>query len=617
MDHSKQKELKNNLLFRRKAYSELVHQIKSLSSANPPCICGTGLTGQYSVHNNRPERDMLHALDVERGSKSMMMESSSGKHALTTSSRLESSSTSVPFSEEQHQSTPLCFEDRMSMLLLLLLYTLQGIPMGLCGSIPLILKEKGVTYEGLSLFSLVSLPFSLKLLWAPLVDSCYLYRIGRRKTWLVPVQFLTGGLMIYGAKFINTWMGNGSSSNGVADANAAATMPDVSTLSTFFFILYFLMATQDIAVDGWAITMLSRENVGYASVCNSIGQAFGFFVANQGFIALSDETWCRRHLGLPEGEVFLELAGFMEFWGWVFIVTTFLVWIFKSEKPLDPNDEPGTLLETFHQVYQIFRLKSVQTVCVILLTAKIAFAPADSVSGFKLQDYGMPKADIATISPLLLLVGLLLPAITSRAVSNKPLDMYMWGMPLKILTSLLGWVMVQYTSSAYGGGKSPSMLFFASLVTIMVLHEVAGNLMFISSMSFFAKISDPSIGGTYMTLLNTISNLGSKWPNSMALWLLPKLTSSTCQSISSTTQQIKYFDDIDCAHTKKACEAAGGTCHMHLDGYTVQIAGATIVGIIWIILMRERVLLLQHIPVNDWLVTNNNRAGTNDSRRKD
>ena len=60
-------------------------------------------------------------------------------------------------------------DDRLSIVILLVLYTLQGIPMGLCGSIPLILKEKGVSYESLSLFSLVSLPFSLKLLWAPVV----------------------------------------------------------------------------------------------------------------------------------------------------------------------------------------------------------------------------------------------------------------------------------------------------------------------------------------------------------------------------------------------------------------------------------------------------------------
>jgi hypothetical protein len=40
------------------------------------------------------------------------------------------------------------WNDRVNMFLLLVLYTLQGIPMGLCGSIPLILKERKVSYEG-------------------------------------------------------------------------------------------------------------------------------------------------------------------------------------------------------------------------------------------------------------------------------------------------------------------------------------------------------------------------------------------------------------------------------------------------------------------------------------
>ena len=32
--------------------------------------------------------------------------------------------------------------------------------------------------------------------------------------------------------------------------------------------------------------------------------------------------------------------------------------------------------------------------------------------------------------------------------------------------------------------------------------------MFVSQMAFFAQVSDPAIGGTYMTLLNTITNFG-------------------------------------------------------------------------------------------------------------
>ena len=186
-------------------------------------------------------------------------------------------SDSIDSKKESTAANPLSMEDRIGMIVLLLLYTLQGIPMGLCGSIPLIMKERGVSYEGLSLFSLVSVPFSLKLIWAPLVDSCYFKSIGRRKTWIIPVQILTGIVMLGAAPYVDSWMGNLDSA---ADGDFVG--PQVAVLTTFFLFLYFLMATQDIIVDGWALTILSRENVGYASVCNSIGQSFGYFIANQG-----------------------------------------------------------------------------------------------------------------------------------------------------------------------------------------------------------------------------------------------------------------------------------------------------------------------------------------------
>lgn len=47
-------------------------------------------------------------------------------------------------------------------------------------------------------------------------------------------------------------------------------------------------------------------------------------------------------------------------------------------------------------------------------------------------------------------------------------------------------------------------------------------------MAFFAKISDPAVGGTYMTLLNTICNLGGNWPTAIVLWLVDVLTIRQC-----------------------------------------------------------------------------------------
>lgn len=53
--------------------------------------------------------------------------------------------------------------------------------------------------------------------------------------------------------------------------------------------------------------------------------------------------------------------------------------------------------------------------------------------------------------------------------------------------------------------------------------------MYVSIMAFFAKVSDSSVGGTYMTLLNTVTNLGGNWPSMLALYFVDPLTWKECQ----------------------------------------------------------------------------------------
>ena len=133
------------------------------------------------------------------------------------------------------------------------------------------------------------------------------------------------------------------------------------------------------------------------------------------------------------------------------------------------------------------------------------------------------------------------------------------------------------------------------------MHEVAGTLIFISLMTFFTKVSDPNIGGTYMTFLNTVSNLGSKWPNSVALWFQPKLTIASCQL---TTDGIVSLLNVSCAADGgKSCTIAGGTCLTYLDGYTVQTVACITFGILWIVFLRDMVSRVQALPFSDWMVT--------------
>ena len=139
--------------------------------------------------------------------------------------------------------------DRKSIALLTFLYVLQGIPLGLAGSIPYLLQSRQVNYKDQAMFSFVYWPFSIKLLWAPIVDSAYFASFGRRKSWLVPVQYLIGIFMFVLSGHVNELLGDSESTE--AGAN-------VRLLTVVFFMLNFLAATQDIAVDGWALTMLSR-----------------------------------------------------------------------------------------------------------------------------------------------------------------------------------------------------------------------------------------------------------------------------------------------------------------------------------------------------------------------
>lgn len=490
----------------------------------------------------------------------------------------------------------------------------------------MIMKENGASYQSLSLFSLVSLPFSLKLLWAPFVDSLFIPAIGRRKTWLIPVQFICGFVMIYGSFHINSWIQNTSYDKDLSQSNA-------NKLTLFFFCLYFLMATQDIAVDGWALTMLSRQNVSYASTCNSLGQVLGLFLANQGFIVLSDASWCHRILGLDHP--LIDLSSFMCFWGGVFLVLTFLVMILKKEiEPENSGEITDGLYETYRHIIWIFQLKPVQTLTVILLTARIAFGPNDAVSQFKLQEYGMAKADIATISPILFCLSLTLPAILGKQLSYQPMTMYLSGIMLKVMTSFLIWCIFELSIIEYNPQSSPngpSIYFFILFIIIMCMNELAGNMIFGSQTAFFAKIADPSIGGTYMTLLNTVSNLGGKWPNFLALYLLPKLTISQCSimnivtssssdpssTLGAETSRTMEADlsSYQCPEEAMLCQNAGGQCDVVTDGYTIQQVFCVTFGIIWILFFYRSINRLDLTANTDWLTSGREEIKKNEKEK--
>lgn len=135
-----------------------------------------------------------------------------------------------------------------------------------------------MTFTDLGLFSLAGYPYSLKLLWSPIVDSYFWRRIGRRKSWIIPTQLLIGlGFLLISGR-VEGWLDN-------ADL-------DIGKMTIVFTLFILLCATQDIAVDGWALTLLDPEHVHFSSTCQTVGLNSGYFVSFTVFLALnSTEFW--------------------------------------------------------------------------------------------------------------------------------------------------------------------------------------------------------------------------------------------------------------------------------------------------------------------------------------
>jgi MFS transporter, PAT family, beta-lactamase induction signal transducer AmpG len=112
-----------------------------------------------------------------------------------------------------------------------------GLPFALLlGTLYAWLGEAGVDLETMGVFSLIGLAYAFKFLWSPLVDRIVLpgfERLGRRKSWLFPIQLSLGVIFV-----------------------AMSQLDPKSALGWFSLLAgigAFASATQDIVIDAWRV----------------------------------------------------------------------------------------------------------------------------------------------------------------------------------------------------------------------------------------------------------------------------------------------------------------------------------------------------------------------------
>ncbi|TXM91389.1 AmpG family muropeptide MFS transporter [Methylobacterium sp. WL30] len=172
-------------------------------------------------------------------------------------------------------------EDRRIVLMLALGFS-SGLPLLLVlGTFTLRLAFSDINVKAIGLFSYVALPYSLKFLWAPMIDRIDVpvlsARLGRRRAWMVTTQVAVALCLVLMA---------------FADPQTS-----LALLGLGAFLVAFCAATQDVVVDGWRIDAAGTDFQGILAATSNLGYRLGLITAGAGalFIA-SDKGWTFAYL---------------------------------------------------------------------------------------------------------------------------------------------------------------------------------------------------------------------------------------------------------------------------------------------------------------------------------
>ena len=144
-------------------------------------------------------------------------------------------------------------------------YFAEGLPFGIVvDNLPVYFRVHGVSLAAIGLLSLLGLPWTLKVLWAPLVD-----RFGERRHWI------TGALVSMGAILL--------------------VLPWLDPSSPGFWIWSLLLlftvasATQDVAIDAWTIGIVSPGEEGMANGIRVSAYRVALILAGGGLVVLAGQ----------------------------------------------------------------------------------------------------------------------------------------------------------------------------------------------------------------------------------------------------------------------------------------------------------------------------------------
>lgn len=387
------------------------------------------------------------------------------------------------------------------------LYLSEGLPQGFTGvALALEFKRQGMDAAALGAFAaMILLPWSWKFLMGPLVDNLYLKRFGARKQWIVMAQL--GMLITLSLAMLNM---------------PIFTDGGISGLGIFTILLVIhnvFAATQDVAIDALACTILKKEERGMANGVMFGAATVGQTLGGSGVLLLKGTVGSFETAALL---VPLLLIG---------VLTMAITMICEKSAAREIEDgellahkeEPGESIgkHVLHQIldYLIIVLRTFFTTRRGFLGLILALLPFGGMaismvlSTILTPSLGMTDDEIALMGIAGTLV--FVPCCLLGGWLSDRFDRRITLSIFCILSTLPGLWMAQQLSNAGWtfmpegqGGVWPRHhgLITAWWIASMVFSVFFGLLYGIKS-AFFMDIVNPKIAGTHFTALMAMGNL--------------------------------------------------------------------------------------------------------------
>jgi len=287
--------------------------------------------------------------------------------------------------------------------------------------VPAWLRSNEVDLATIGLFALVSLPYTWKFLWSPLMDRFTLPFLGRRRGWALLTQLaLLGSIGLLGS----------------VDPRQSLQMVVVLVFAVSLF-----SASQDIVIDAYRRELLADDELGTGNSFFINAYRLSSLVPGSLALILSDH--------LPWATVYWVTASFML----VGVVTT-LVIREVSDDSLAPHSLREAVIEPFREFFRRDGTAAALAILAFMFLYKLGDNMATALATPFYLDMGFSRTEIGSIAKVAALWSVIAGSVIGGlAMLKLSINKALWLFGLVQLVTILGFAWLSVV------GHSPTGLF--------------------------------------------------------------------------------------------------------------------------------------------------------------